>query len=168
MEQLARRLTRAWYERGVIALLVLGAGVCLAIYLLAGSNLGVDRFAVGRLLMRLALPPLILCPVVFAGLLTTEPTFPVHLGPAETLVWIWREHRYALLTWLIATCTASVVLAFSDWDRLQRLQANPTASPWDKITLLQIYALRDLVAYVIWLPLLIHPWRLRLPASARQ
>ncbi|HEX6608304.1 MAG TPA: hypothetical protein VF276_15495, partial [Chloroflexia bacterium] len=69
MEQLARRLTRAWYERGVIALLVLGAGFCLAIYLLAGINLGVDLPALGRLLMRLALPPLMLCPVVFAGLL---------------------------------------------------------------------------------------------------
>ena len=167
MEQLARRLTRAWYERSVIALLVLGAGICLAIYLVAGSNLGVDRFALGRLLMRLALPPLILCPVVFAGLLATEPTFPAHLGPAATLRWIWREHRHALLTWLIATCTGCIVLALSDWDRLQRLQANPTALLWDRIALLQIYALRDLVAYLIWLPLMMHPWRLRLPARAR-
>ena len=168
MEQLARRLTRAWYERGVIALLVLGAGICLAVYLVAGSNLGVDRFALGRLLMRLALPPLILCPVVFAGLLTTEPTFPAHLGPAATLRWIWREHRQALLTWLIATCTGCIVLALSDWARLQRLQADPTTLLGDKSTLLQIYALRDLIAYVIWLPLMIHPWRRRVPAGARQ
>ena len=42
MEQLARRLTRAWYERGVIALLVLGAGFCLAIYLLAGISEGLS------------------------------------------------------------------------------------------------------------------------------
>lgn len=168
MEQLARRLTRAWYERGVIALLVLGAGICLTIYLLAGINLGVDQLVLGRLLMRLALPPLMLCPVVFAGLLTTEPTFPAHLGPVATLHWIWREHRHALLTWLIATSTAFIVLALSDWDRLHRFQLNPTALQWDKIALLQIYALRDLVAYVIWLPLMIHPWRLRLPARARQ
>jgi hypothetical protein len=168
MEQLARRLTRAWYERGVIALLVLGAGFCLAIYLLTGINLGVDLPALGRLLMRLALPPLMLCPVAFAGLLTTDPTFPTHLGPAATLRWIWREHRHALLTWLIATSTAFVVLALSDWNRLLRIQNNPTALQWDKTALLQIYALRDLVAYLVWLPLLIHPWRLRLPARARQ
>src|SRR5689334_12727797 len=108
MEQLARRLTRAWYERGVIALLVLGAGICLTIYLLAGINLGVDQLVLGRLLMRLALPPLILCPAVFAGLLVTEPTFPTYLGPTETLRWIWREHRHALLTWLIAVITAFI------------------------------------------------------------
>jgi hypothetical protein len=168
MEQLARRLTRAWYERGVIALLMLGAGLCLAIYLLAGINPGVDQRAVGHMLMRLALPPLLLCPVVFAGLLTTAPTFPAHLGPAATVRWIWREHRHALLTWLIATSTAFVVLALSDWDRLLRLQTNPAALQWDKMALLQIYALRDLVAYLVWLPLLIHPWRLRLPARARQ